>query len=236
MAAPMARTRRLAGSTTRPAIRSPADPRRFRRALDRLAAGQEVRWAVSPGARAPGAAVRSARQRRWQPGQGPPPAPVAQGGGAAQSRGGLRWMTGSSSCGGAAHGSPSSSASSSGSPPARPALGRDRWIGLHLGVIAVVVDGGRHRRRRRGGAAGRARLGRFAARPSPGTSGRPGRRSRGSTPPGARAPSVPAGPPRSSGVDGRGWTSAHRVHPRRRRTDRPGDPRRRATLGRSSRR
>ena len=58
--------------------------------------------------------------------------------------------------------------------------------------------------------------------PSPGTSGRQGTRSTGSTPPGARRPAVRAATRRSIGGDGPGSSNVHRGRRRTRRTDRPG--------------
>lgn len=74
------------------------------------------------------------------------------------------------------------------------------------------------------------------AAPRPGTSGRPGRRSTGSRPPGARRPAAPADPPRSTDGDGRDGRRGHPGRPRRRRM---GTPARRpswAIRDRSSRR
>ena len=56
--------------------------------------------------------------------------------------------------------------------------------------------------------------------PNPGTSGRPGMRSRGSTPAGGPGPEVPVGLLRNSGVDDPERSRARRGRPRRRRTDR----------------
>lgn len=66
-------------------------------------------------------------------------------------------------------------------------------------------------------ARGRPRVG-----PSPGRWGRPGTRSTGSTPPGARRPAVLAAIRRSIGGDGPGSSNVHRGRRRTRRTDRPG--------------
>ena len=96
--------------------------------------------------------------------------------------------------------------------------------------------GGGHRprgrrpwRQRRGRRSGPSRLdrphpGRARPRgaPNPGTWGRPGTRSTGSTPPGARRPAGRVGTRRSTGVDGPGSLTVHRGRRRKRRTDRPG--------------
>jgi len=58
--------------------------------------------------------------------------------------------------------------------------------------------------------------------PNPGTWGRPGTRSTGSTPPGARRPAGRVETRQSTGVDGPGSLTVHRGRRRRRRTDRPG--------------
>ncbi len=74
------------------------------------------------------------------------------------------------------------------------------------------------------------------AGPIPGTSGRPGTRSRGSTPPGARAHAAQGRHRRSTDVGGRGSWHARRGRPRRRRRDRLGTRPRWAALARSSQR
>jgi hypothetical protein len=58
--------------------------------------------------------------------------------------------------------------------------------------------------------------------PNPGTWGRRGTRSTGSTPPGARRPAGRVGTRQSNGVDGPGSLNVHRGRRRMRRTDRPG--------------
>ena len=72
------------------------------------------------------------------------------------------------------------------------------------------------------------------AGPSPGTSGRPGTRSTGSTPPGAPRPVVPAAARHSSGGGDRGSSTAIPDRPRTRRTDRPARRPRSGALARSS--
>lgn len=72
--------------------------------------------------------------------------------------------------------------------------------------------------------------------PMPGTSGRPGTRSTGSTPPGAQRRAVPEGPPRNNDVDGRAGLNERPGRLRRRRTDTPGNRPSWAALARSSRR
>lgn len=72
--------------------------------------------------------------------------------------------------------------------------------------------------------------------PMPGTSGRPGTRSTGSTPPGVQRRAGPEGPPRNSDVDGRAGLNERPGRPRRRRTDTPGNRPSWAALARSSRR
>ena len=72
------------------------------------------------------------------------------------------------------------------------------------------------------------------AAPTPGRPGRRGRRSRGSRPPGARSRAVPVRPRHSSGGGGRVDRLVHPDRPRRRRTGRPTNRPRSATLGPSS--
>jgi hypothetical protein len=76
---------------------------------------------------------------------------------------------------------------------------------------------------------GRSRLARHRrarvrprASPNPGMSGRPGRRSRGSTPPDGRRPVALAVTRRSIDGDGRGSSNGHRDRHRTPRTDKPG--------------
>ena len=104
------------------------------------------------------------------------------------------------------------------------------------GILVTVVHG-----RRPGRRSGRSRLdlphpvrARPRGVPNPGTWGRPGTRSTGSTPPGARRPAARVAIRRSSGVGGPGSSIVHRGRRRTRRTDRPGHRPCWAALARSS--
>ncbi len=113
-----------------------------------------------------------------------------------------------------------------------------------VAVVVVAMRRGRsglvvrpHRCRAAGigcAASHRPAPGRTHGAPSPGRSGRPGTRSRGSRPPGGRGRAVPVRPRHSSGVDGPVDPRVRLDRLRTRRTDRPGTPRRWAVLAPSS--
>ena len=192
----------------RPRRTTPPPPRaRGRRPADRRRSppGPGPRRLGRPAGRAPHLRRRTALVR---PGPAPP---VAHGGGAAQSRGGLRCTGGSSATRVAA---------------AR----RRRCRPCHRSAQAMARRSGRSpvARRRRG-------CGPPRASPSPGTSGRRGRRWTGSTPPGARRHAAPVATRRSSDGDGRGSSNVRRGRRQRRRMDRPGHRPCWAALAQSSR-
>ena len=282
--------RRLRRSRTRPATAGRAD-RRGRRSRGRAGGDRPPRRRRSPlcahssstcsvrriggappaiwSAGAPGEARARARdrrprnERRAASSRGRRPSlEASHGGGAAQSRGGLRW-TGSSPRDPMTASSSSRGLSGSVARPGRPARRRSRGgsaLRRRLGLLDVAAGSRRsgvpsatrrcrcrrprrrlrssrrrprsrpRHRRRRLVTRRRARSGLRGARrapappraaPSPGTSGRPGTRSTGSTPPGGRAPAAPAAAPRSSDGDDPGRRRARRDRPRRRRRDRP---------------
>ena len=91
----------------------------------------------------------------------------------------------------------------------------------------------RRRRRFRVGRQIHRAIWRPHAGPSPGTSGRPGMRSRGSTPPGERGPGAQAANPQSTGGDDRERRHVRRDRRRRQRTDMRGRRRRWAIRDRS---
>ena len=175
------------------------------------------------GLRRPGRRGNRASVGRWGARAEPAAAPVAQGGGAAQSRGGLR-CGGGSDCD--ALGDTSDRESMLGRGEVGVAFG---GAGRALGIAARrSPPHWRPRPRSRGAPA------RPPAAPIPGRSGRPGTRSTGSTPPGARRHEARAASPRSSDGGGRGSWSGRLDRRRTPRTDRLGHHPRWAALAQSS--